>query len=1671
LIVFRPGRYRNRESSARRIGVALVLFAVAFTAAVAQPRTPSRDARVVAASVDGGFIENRGQWSASARYRAVLGRLTAWMSDDGVLLDLRQPGGGGHVVRQRFVDARRAVVAARSRTPAEWTFVRGAVAYVAHGFDGVRYEGVYEGIDLHYYRSDGALKYDIVVAPGADPSLVAMRYDGADRLRVAADGSLRVATSAGELVEEAPVCYQVIDGRRIGVSAAFALDDGVVRFRLGRYDRHRPLVIDPRLAFSTYLGGGANDEGRGIAVDRSSNIYVTGTTVSSDIPTTPGAYRTQPDRNGSVDLFVVKLDPTASVVLYGTYIGGSGNDEVAAMAVNADGSVTIAGTTTSRDFPFSGGADQTALRGASDGFIATLAPSGGALRAATYVGGDGDERIEDVAINGTGDVFVVGQTTSDNLPTTPGSAYPTARGGGDAFAARYPAALSNRTYATYLGGSAPDHALGVALGSGGAANITGWTASIDFPTTAGAAQVALGGARDAFVIRLRFNGTLLEYATYLGGSDIDQALDIAIDVPGNQYIVGLTFSGDLPVSTTDPPGTWFAARVDSSTGSISTGRGYCRYIGPVQDGAATTVQAGATGDAFIAGATNTAAFPTTTDRLNAGERGGFDLALVRLSSDGQSIVHSSVVGGEGDDVPWRQSQLTRFNDLYVTGTTTSARFPTTRNAFDSTLNNNGSTARSDAFALGFRFQPRPIIQSPVRRVIDTVRCDVAARDTFEIFNGGDADLEIVAAQFALATGRFVLETPGQTEAFRLAPGQSRRYIVRFLAPAPGTALDTLLVFSNDSLRNPLRIALHGIRVSPSFPSLPPRVTFATVGGCAGERTERSIVFANAGNEAARVTGARLAVGRAFRYLRPSPLPFSIGIGDAAALVVAFEPQQAGTFNDTLIVTIAGCPIALRVPVTGTADSIGFDIVEAEVDFPALVSCIAPLDTVITIRSTGAGVINVTLDADPGSAFQVRDPLPIRLSAGESRQIAVRYAPPPGPAAAQAYLRLRTDRCARIDSVLLRGERRPGAALDAPDSVAFGTVSICASGPLDTVATLDLVNTSTASVTVDGPSIAAPFAIENGGDFPRVLAAGASVAVRVRYQPAGPGPSSAMLFIPIDAAGCPDTLRVGVGGAAAVPIILPLDTSITVGALPECVADDTVYVPLRNLSGVPIEIDSIASTDGIEYLRPTLSFVVEPGATSTLIVRFAPRRSGPASERLTLFTRGCRDSIVVRLSGTKEGSVVVVEPESIAMPDLLSCALDTVITRELRIRNSGDFAVNVVRASIIGDGVFSLVDDPAGAVIAPGEEIVTRVQFDPVAVGVATARIELIVDPCGDTLTVALTATIVDARLSIGEVSFPSTQVGATSTADMVVTNDLPIRVSIASIGPPPAPFSFVTPPSLPIILEPGASIVLPLQFSPTAVGSYALSMSVGAVEPCAFSTNVALSAEATRSADTVGVCLTGREAGISGDTVELVIATGEHAPLAAGGSIDYAVVYDWQRLEFIDSPEGTTLDAGVPGGVLRLRLNAPTFGPQQARLRFRLLSGAAPTVAVRVDSATVVGDDVALALCADSAIVRIADRCVLTSVSLGRFANRLEPLRPNPARGSIEIVFQQLEDAHTRLAIYDLEGREVLRAVDEPLAGGRYAVRVDLTSIPSGTYLVRIAAGAYLEGQLIVVDR
>jgi hypothetical protein len=713
--------------SPRRGGLLLaaLLLAVASAPAILTNAPVSGEHAAPSTVASLSFLPNRGQADGDVRFLAQGPGHAFFFADERVVFALER-GTRGVALDLRFHGARRHITpTARGRTGERVSYIHGrrpdpGLAGLP-AYREVVYPNVWPGIDAVFTATAGTLKYRFHVAPGADPTDILLSYKGATAVALAG-GDLRMRTGIGTLTDSRPHSFQRAGGRTVPVQSRFRLSGNHFGFVLPRgHDRSRPLVIDPGLAYSTFLGGSGRDRGDfgpGIAVDRNGNAYVAGGTASPDFPTRPGSYDTThagSDEFNGGDAFVTKLDPTGSEALYSTFIGGTGSDEVIDVDVDEDGSAHVVGATRSPDFPTTPGAPQPAFAGGiRDGFAAQLSPNGSALEQSTFLGGAGFEVATDVETTSDGGVFVGGETDSPGFPTTLGAhdRIINADGGGgleDAFATRLDSG-GQIVYSTFVGGEEIDRGRGLAVGPDGSAYLTGETHSHQFPTTPGALDTTDDFSIDGWVTRIAPDGSSLVYSTYLGGNtNVDNPLGIAVDDQGSAYVTGRTASTSFPATpgafdtSADARSDVFVTKINAAGSGVV----WSTFLGGEEFDVGLGIEVDDAGAPHVTGATRSRAFPTTLHAFDRTFNGGFDDAFAtKVSADGGRLLYSTYIGRGGPELfafdrafgidvgPDGAIHIAGLTEQ--TGGPPGNRFPTTRGAYDTVY-----AGESETFAVKF----------------------------------------------------------------------------------------------------------------------------------------------------------------------------------------------------------------------------------------------------------------------------------------------------------------------------------------------------------------------------------------------------------------------------------------------------------------------------------------------------------------------------------------------------------------------------------------------------------------------------------------------------------------------------------------------------------------------------------------------------------------------------------------------------------------------------------------------------------------------------------------------------------------------------------------------------------------------------------------------------------
>lgn len=641
----------------------------ASTPAAAAGSTPELRKRLQASALGAPlrFEPNRGQSDPQVRFLARGTGYGLFLTDDEAVMrfTLDSKAGGASrdpakaaVLRLRLEDATPVRPRARLRQEGRSSYLsldgaRAPIPDLPH-YSELVYRGRYPGIDVVYYGRDGELEYDFVLAPDADPGRIALRFEGADALRVGANGDLLIEVAGRTLVQRAPIAFQYGDlalaatpdatrlrhsaAARIPVASRYVLDrDGRVRFELGAYDRSRPLVIDPVFSYSTCLGGSGYDGAEDIALGPNGEVYVVGGTDSPDFPLAGPIH----GYGGANEIFITKLDPTGSGAIYSTYAGGNGDHQWAySVAVNAAGEAFVAGSTQS--------ITTTQIRA----FVMKLNATGNAAVFSNVFGGNGLSISYGVALDSSGNAVVVGLTSSSDFPVL-NALQSVAGGGNDAFVRRY-SASGTVLSSTYLGGANDQVANAVAVGPGNAIYVAGRTHVAD-------------AAGNAFVIKLNAAASAVSYSRALGGAGRDDGLEIEVDAGSRAYLVGTTQSSDYPVVNA-LDGSYggsedgFLSILDA-TGTTT----FSTFLGDAAQESADSVALGPAGDVYVTGSKSS----------SNGDKAPY---LVKIGPAFNSVGYSTRIGATSYHVYPRAVRVDAAGAAYVAGTTL-ALHPTTPGAF------------------------------------------------------------------------------------------------------------------------------------------------------------------------------------------------------------------------------------------------------------------------------------------------------------------------------------------------------------------------------------------------------------------------------------------------------------------------------------------------------------------------------------------------------------------------------------------------------------------------------------------------------------------------------------------------------------------------------------------------------------------------------------------------------------------------------------------------------------------------------------------------------------------------------------------------------------------------------------------------------------------------------
>ncbi len=676
---------------------------------------------------NGYFTENKGQWRSEFILlgNTKFGQIA--FGESGVYYDIREyehklginmlneePENinyRDHVLKYNFIDANEVQPIGFNPMPHQNNYFIGndpsKWVIDANNYQIVLYQDLWPGIDLRYYFTPSDLKYEFIVHPGADLKNIKTQIQGHRNLAIRS-GQLVISLDNGQNLIDNDLIAFYSDNVHDNIDVRFRkMTDDVFTFELGEYDHSRPITLDP-VVYSTYVTGNGWDNARGIDYDSMGNAYVAGHTFSSDFPTTPGVYdRTH---NNNPDAFVLKLNPAGTALVYSTFIGGNGTEYCYGLVIDASGNAFVTGGTNSNDFPTAGSPYDSTHSGEYDVFLFKLGPSGKNLIFSTYIGDTGFDMGRGIRLDGSGYIYIAGNTSSSNYPTTTGAYDRTYGGVSDVFVTKVNVTGDKLIFSTFIGGTAGDKAYALAIDPNGNSYITGYTdnfGTLSYPTTPGAHDTTGNLLEEVIVSKLNASGDKLVYSTVVAGSNIERGYAIDLDQYGYIYVAGFTRSSGFPTT----PGAFLTTYKGTSGVSLAFTLKlnitfdkliYSTFLGDTGNDEINGIDIDSAGQAFVIGSTSSTNFPVTPDAENGSHKGGIlDVFLTKFNASGTGLLYSTFRGGTGADYGYAIAVESDIN-IYVAGVSTSTDFPTTPGAY-----NRKHNAQDDCIVFKFSFQ-KPI---------------------------------------------------------------------------------------------------------------------------------------------------------------------------------------------------------------------------------------------------------------------------------------------------------------------------------------------------------------------------------------------------------------------------------------------------------------------------------------------------------------------------------------------------------------------------------------------------------------------------------------------------------------------------------------------------------------------------------------------------------------------------------------------------------------------------------------------------------------------------------------------------------------------------------------------------------------------------------------------------
>lgn len=1133
----------------------------------------------------------------------------------------------------------------------------------------VKYQSAYPGIDVVYYGNQRQLEFDLVVAPGADLHDVHLNLRGATKLELDTAGNLLVHALDGNLRLLKPVIYQASTEGKTSIDGRYVLrPDHQVAFETDAYDRTRPLIVDPTLVYSTYLGGNGTDQGKAIAVDASGNAYIAGNTTSATFPTDNPI-----ETAGSI--FVTKLNSSGTALVYSTYFGGNitgsaivstscGQGQcLTGLKVDSSGEVFITGIAFA-GFPTVNqiaGACSTHCQSVGGFFVAKLNAAGSAIDYASMIGGGLSSAL---AVDSTGNAYVVGETyIAGDFPVV--NAYQSTFGGGsnDAFLVKVNSTGTALDYSTFLGGTGSDQATGVAVDSSGSAYVAGTTFTLTgpstFPTANQISAACVGtcatgsNQQDAFIAKFKADGSALVYSSLIGGSGNSQAgvgspyyegASLAIDPLGGAYVAGITSASNFPTTagayeTSLSTENNFVVAINPAGSAMN----YSTFLGGTINGtispgsSISDIAVDSSGDVVVVGGLG-----KTLQLVSPLYPSYFisEPSIAILDPTGSKLLFSSSLAdttgsGSAQDSAFGVT-FDATGNVYVTGGGCGA-FPSTTGVFQPSC----ASSLFNAFVAKVSFTPSAPTVSFSPSSLTFASQNVGSSSSAQQITLTNSDAELSISGITIGGSNASDYTQTNTCGSGLAAGAICTIDVTFTPSAAGTRTASVSIADN-ATGSPQTVSLSGTgtTVSPVVSLAPTNITFSsqTVGTTS---SGQNITLTNTGTAALSVTGVSISGTNSGDFSQTNTCGSSVAAGAFCTISVTFTPSASGTRTASISIAdnASGSPQTVSLTGTGATAAPAVTLSPTSLTFSSQNVGSSSAAQMITLTNSGTASLNITgitITGTNAGDYSETTTCGSSVAVNANCTISVIFKPT-AAGARTASVSIADNATGSPQSVALTGTAvttAPSVTL-APTSLTFASQTV---GTSSTAQNITLTNGGNAALNLTGISIAGT----DAGDFVETntcassVAAGANCTISVTFKPTASGARTASVSIADNAGNSPQSVALTGAAVVAAPAVTLSPTSLTFASQNIGSASSAQTVTLTNSGTASLSITSVAitGTNAGDYSETnTCGSSVAAGANCAISVIFNPTAAGTRTGSISIADNAIGSPQTVPLSGT------------------------------------------------------------------------------------------------------------------------------------------------------------------------------------------------------------------------------------------------------------------------------------------------------------------------------------------------------------------------------------------------------------------------------------------------------